>query len=142
MPKIVKEQELRCWLDSKDQFLVDLANFYIGKELQVDFDLKEEIGRNVKDQPVYTIFNGEKDLIQLLDFFSTFAIGAAEMKDQELKAIYDRRVVLFIHGLSKMGYSRSKGDDTLGSLEKIVRIGTGRSVYRMLELKRFSDVKK
>jgi hypothetical protein len=142
MAKIIKVEDLKCWTDSGDPFLVELAQYYIGKELPVDYDKREQIGVGPRGTPVYATFNGLQELATVLDFLNTFAIGYAEMKISKMRELYDRRITLFIHGLSKMGYSREPGEETLGALEKIIRIGAGKSCHRMLDLERYTQTVK
>jgi hypothetical protein len=121
---IVSEEQLKVWLNSKDSVLIQLAEDCIGLPLPQ-----------------------EQELINILTFFSIFNLGCKEMKEETIANIFEKRINLFVIGLTKMGFSGEFRKEYVtrktipGPLLRIKRRAFGRAAYVMTELKRYVEIK-
>ena len=121
--RIVTEQDLALWVSSKDVFLEELAQEYIGKP-----PMSEQLAN------------------ELLEFLCVFSLGCSQLGLPELAEVYNKRVSLFLVGFSKMGYSTgtymfyTAMRKCYGTFQRVVRKLGGRIDYLTFYGNKFKKV--
>jgi hypothetical protein len=120
---VVKEENVKVWLDSKDEMMIQLANSCLGKPMPI-----------------------EEELTEILTFFNIFSLGLIEMGLKDMSKVYERRIRLFIIGLKQLGFSSIDRREYMarrtikGPFNRIIRRACGKAAYVMVELKRYLQV--
>lgn len=79
--EVVEKKQVKDWLESGDECMIDLAKKYIGNKIP-------------------SIEEASKQL----SFFGTMGIGNTKMKNKKMNKVYNKRSELYVRGLMKMGY--------------------------------------
>jgi len=114
--QVLQPEDVAYWAESKDYFLRDLADGFVG-------------GPPPEEQ----------NLIDILTFLAVFSIGYKEMAMDDLCDLFDKRINAFIVGLQRMGFTKDFRKEYVakrtipGPLERIIRVAFGRAAYRMFD---------